>query len=650
MKNLSARSYYAREYEAIYEKDDLGAVYTEEKTLFRVWAPAADAVSICFFREGTGDNLVAKEAMTKDRNGTWICRKRGDLAGVYYTYRIRTGGEEIETADPYAKAAGANGARSMVVDLMSTNPDGFLDDRGPELLQGTDAVICEISVADLTADRSSGVKHRGKYLGLAEKGTKSPDGMPTGLDYLKSLGITHVQLMPVFDFGSIDEAAEDSGAYNWGYDPVNYNVPEGSYSTDPFHGEVRIREIKQMIQAFHREGIGVIMDVVFNHTFDIAGSTFQKTAPDYYYRLTEDGYSDASACGNEIASEQPMMRKYIIDSVVYWAKEYHIDGFRFDLMGCLDLETMQKLRNRLAEINPSILVYGEGWTGQDSVLPAEKRALKTNISRLNGVGAFSDDIRDTVRGHVFYADRRGFVSGMAGLENAVRYSVAGAAAHPQVDYRNYRYTPSGPWAKNPADTINYISCHDNLTLWDKLAVSAPEASKEERLAMNRLGAAIVFTSQGIPFFLAGEESARTKPAEGGGVSENSYNLPLSTNSIKYGRLKEYEELYRYYQGLAAFRRQHPGLRLATAKETAESLHFLDPGAANIVAFTVSTAEEVLFVVYNANKEEITVELPEDGAFSVYIEDRKAGTECLRSAAGRIVVKGISCLAAVKIKS
>lgn len=640
---------YRELYKDAYLMDDLGAVYTEEKTSFRVWAPTAEAVTICFFREGDGNNLIDKEPMTKDQHGTWIYQKRGDLSGTYYTYRVKIDGIEKETTDSYAKAAGVNGRRAMVVDLMATNPDGFLDDKGPSLDKGTDAVICEISIADMTADRSSGIRHRGKYLGLTEKGTKSPDGLPTGLDYLKSLGITHVQLMPVFDFGSIDETRGDMEQYNWGYDPVNYNVPEGSYSTDPFHGEVRIREFKEMIQAFHKAGIGVIMDVVFNHTFDVESSPFQRTAPDYYYRIADYGYSNASACGNEIASEHAMMQKYIIDSVIYWVKEYHIDGFRFDLMGCLDLETMQILRDELVKINPSILIYGEGWTGGDSVLPAEERALKTNISKLNGIGAFSDDIRDTVRGHVFYPTYRGFVNGMTGMENAIRYSVAGAAAHPQVDYKSYQYTPSGPWAKNPADTINYVSCHDNLTLWDKLAVSAPEATEEERLAMNRLSAAIVFTSQGIPFFLSGEEFARTKPVEGSSEpSENSYNLPLYTNSIKYGRLKEKEELYHYYQGVIAFRRQHGGLRLASAEKVAKSLTFMDVDTANLVAFTIRTEEEVLFVVYNANREEITIDLPEDGAFHVYIEDKKAGNECLRSVAGKTAVKGLSCLAAVKI--
>lgn len=632
-----------------YTKDDLGAVYTPEKTTFRLWAPTAEAVSVCFYREGNGDCLLGRKVMTKDKNGTWIYPKRGDLDGVYYTFLVKVDGIERETVDPYAKAVGVNGERAMVVDLLSTNPDGFLDDKGPEVLNATDVIVSEISVSDMTRDRSSGVKHPGKYLGLTEKGTKSPDGVPTGLDYLKSLGITHVQLMPAFDFASVDEAHPELEQYNWGYDPLNYNVPEGSFSTDPFHGEVRIREFKQMVQAFHKENIGVIMDVVFNHTFDVENSCFQKTVPDYFYRKAGSEYSGASGCGNEIASERPMVRKYIIDSVTYWAKEYHIDGFRFDLMGVLDLQTMQELRDALVEINPSILVYGEGWTGGDSVLPEEERALKHNISKMNYVGAFSDDIRDTLRGHVFYNEERGFVSGKEHLENDIRYSVAGAAAHPQVDYKKYTYTPSGPWAKNPADTINYVSCHDNLTLWDKLHVSCPEASEEELLAMNRLAAAVVFTSQGVPFFLLGEEFARTKPVEGSDMpSENSYNLPFYTNSIKYGRVKGYEQLYHYYRGLIAFRKAHAGLRMPTAKEVNANLRFEDTGIANVVAFTIRTPEETIFVVYNANKEDVVINLPEQGAFSVCIENGNAGTECLRSIADQTTVKAVSCLAAVMI--
>jgi pullulanase len=690
-----------------YMGNDLGAVYTAEKTIFRLWAPTAEQVRLNLYRNGDGDCLITSENMTQDIDGTWICTKRGDLDQIYYTYLVTVDGVTKETVDSYAKAVGVNGERGMVVDLFSTNPDGFLDEvrpgakalqaesPQPELLQTesqkpesrraeehraesghiaspVDAVICEISVADMTMDESSGVTHRGKYIGLAERGTKSPEGIPTGLDYLKALGITHVQLMPVYDFGSIDESKPQSEQYNWGYDPVNYNVPEGSYSTDPYHGAVRIRELKEMIQAFHREGIGVIMDVVYNHTYDIEHSCFQKTVPDYYYRKTEEGYSNASGCGNEIASERPMVRKYIVDSVSYWAREYHMDGFRFDLMGVLDKETMRQIRAALDEISPDILVYGEGWTGGSSALPEEQRAMKRNVAALDGIGAFSDDIRDNVRGSVFDDRGRGFASGVKGLENAIRYSVAGACAHPQVDYENYTYTSSGPWAANPTGVINYVSCHDNRTLWDKLLVSCPDDSMEKLLAKNRLSAAIVYTSQGIPFFLSGEEIARTKPVKGSDKpAENSYNLPFFTNSIKYGRAKQFEELLQYYKGLIAFRKTHAGLRLRSAKEVAENLKFMEDVPKNVVAFTVTTAEECIFVAYNANEEPVEVNIPAEteiqtkfsvGAnesgkkvsaqmnvpeteFHVYVEGTHAGTTVLGNICGSAVVAGISCLVA-----
>jgi pullulanase len=639
-----------------YMGNDLGAIYTAEKTIFRLWAPTAEQVRLNLYRNGDGDCLITSEKMTQDIDGTWICTKSGDLDQIYYTYLVTVDGVTKETVDPYAKAVGVNGERGMVVDLFSTNPDGFLDEVRPGAESGhtaspVDAVICEISVADMTMDASSGVTHRGKYLGLTERGTKSPEGLPTGLDYLKALGVTHVQLMPVYDFGSIDESKPQSEQYNWGYDPVNYNAPEGSYSTDPYHGAVRIRELKEMIQAFHREGIGVIMDVVYNHTYDIEHSCFQKTVPDYYYRKTEDGYSDGSGCGNEIASEKTMVRKYIVDSVSYWAREYHMDGFRFDLMGVLDKETMRQIRVALDAISPDILVYGEGWTGGASALPEEKRAMKRNIADLDGIGAFSDDIRDNVRGSVFDDRGRGFASGVQGLENAIRYSVAGASAHPQVDYRAYTYSDSGPWAANPTGVINYVSCHDNMTLWDKLSVSCPDDSTEQLLAKNRLSAAIVFTSQGVPFFLSGEEIARTKPVEGSDKpSENSYNLPFFTNSIKYGRAKQFEELLQYYKGLIAFRKAHAGLRLRSAKEVAEKLKFVEDVPENVVAFTVTTAEECIFVAYNANEEPVEVKIPVETEFQIYVEGTYAGTTAIGSVSESAVVPGISCLVAVNASS
>ncbi len=633
----------------IYMGNDLGAVYNKQHTHFRLWAPSAEKVAICFYANGDGGEAVEVKDMHKDEGGTWVYAKSGDLHKLYYTYLVTVDGVTRETNDPYGKATGVNGIRSMVVNLEKTNPEGFDQDRGPVVENWTDIVVYELSIADTTADKSCGAKYPGKYLGLTERGTKNADGFATGLDHIIESGVTHVQIMPSYDFGSIDESRLDIPQYNWGYDPINYNVPEGSFSTDPFHGEVRIKEYKEMVQAFHKQGIGVIMDVVYNHTFDIDGNCFQKCVPDYYYRKTENGYSDASACGNEVASEQPMVSKFIIDSLKYWVEEYHIDGFRFDLMGVLDIETMNKAAEELRKINPSIVIYGEGWTGGPSTIPDEERALKCNVPALKGVGAFSDDIRDAIKGHVFYEKETGFVSGKKGLENDIRYSVVGASYHPEVDYKKYTYSP-GPWAKNPVDTVNYVSCHDNLTLWDKLSISCPKAKKEELLAMNRLCAAMVFTAQGIPFFLSGEEFARTKPIEGTNeVSENSYNLPLYTNSMKYDRLSEYSDLYTYYKGLIAFRKAHKGLRLATAKEVQKALHFIDSLPENVVAFTIKTETETLFVAYNANKKKVSVPLPEKGQWKLCIEGEKAGVEPLRTLTGKnskVELQGISCLVAV----
>ncbi len=632
-----------------YAGDDLGAVYSKQKTAFRLWAPTADRVRICFYKEGDGGKATEIRDMVRKDNGTWTYVKSGDLHKVYYTYLVLADGKEQETNDPYGKATGVNGRRSMVVDLAATNPKGFEKDHGPVVQKETDIVVYEISIADTTADAGCNAKYPGKYLGLTERGTKNADGMATGLDHMLELGITHVQIMPSYDFGSIDESKPKLPQYNWGYDPVNYNVPEGSFSTDPFHGEVRIREYKQMVQAFHKQGIGVIMDVVYNHTYDIDGNCFQKCVPDYYYRMTEDGYSDASACGNEVASEKPMVSKFIIDSLKYWVSEYHIDGFRFDLMGVLDIKTMETAVEELKRINPHIIIYGEGWTGGPSVLPDEQRCLKANTPLYHGIGAFSDDIRDAIKGHVFNLEETGFVSGKKGLENDIRYSVVGATYHPQVDYKSYTYS-KGPWAKHPVDVVNYVSCHDNLTLWDKLTISRPDASEEEKLAMNRLAAAIVFTSQGIPFFLSGEEFARTKPIEGSEeLSENSYNLPLYTNSMKYDRLSRYKALYEFYRGLIAFRKGHEGLRFGTTEEVQRSLAFVDDLPENVVAFTITTEKETIFVAYNANTEGVIIDLPKAAEWSIYIEGDKASDIAIRSLKkenSQMEIQGISCLVCV----
>lgn len=626
-----------------YDGNDLGAVYTKKYTAFRLWAPTADAVTLCLYREGDGDCLSDTLPMKRDVQGTWTIRVDGDLRHVYYTYRLERSGKTVESQDPYSVAVGVNGQRSMVLDLKETDPENFKEDHGPVFSNCTDLVICEISVLDSTADGSSGVKYPGKYLGLAEKGTKNKEGEATGLDYLKSLGITHVQIMPMYDFASIDEAAPKKREYNWGYDPLNYNVPEGSFSTDPFHGEVRIREMKEMIAAFHREDIGVIMDVVYNHTYDL-DSCLQKCEPDYYYRMNGTRYSNASACGNEIASEQPMMRKYIVESVCYWAREYHVDGFRFDLMGVLDIDTMNEISRRLKEINPYIILYGEGWTGGTSTMPEFRRAMKRNARMLDGIGMFSDDIRDMVRGHVFYNKDCGYVSGKEKMKVAVRYCATGGVWHPQVDYAAYTYAAGGTWTDTPEKVINYVSCHDNLTLWDKLQISRPDCDAGERLAMNRLAAAMVFTAQGVPFFLGGEEFARTKPAgKNGEISENSYNLPYETNVLRYDWSDGQKGLQQYYRELIAFRKAHKGLRMTDAEEIRQNILFMEMTSEQTIAFTIRQPEETLLVAYNASGRKETLLLPDDRTWTLYIDDLHAGTRPIGSVHSNMELPAIGCV-------
>lgn len=635
-----------------YDGKDLGAVYTKEKTGFKVWAPTASEVSLNLYEQGDGDNLTETIPMTMGERGVWSCEKQGDLNGVYYTYLVRIGSKTSEAVDLYARTTGVNGNRGMVVDLRATDPEGFDKDTRPALVNPTDAVIYELHVRDLSSDASSGIVNKGKFLGLTETGTTNADGLATGIDHIRDLGVTHVQILPSYDYATVDEAKLDTPQFNWGYDPKNYNVPEGSYSTDPYHGEVRINEMKRMVQALHRNGLRVNMDVVYNHTFNIEDSYFQKTVPDYYYRKVGGRYSDASACGNETASDHAMMRKYIVDSVVYWATEYHIDGFRFDLMAVHDIETMKAVRAALDEVDPSIMVYGEGWTGGDCAIPSSEQALKENMARIDGVGAFSDDIRDGIKGSVFEAQDQGFISGKDGMEESIRFGIVGATPHPQVPAcRNDKVTRS--WAAQPGQSINYISCHDNLTFWDKLAISNADDSEETRIRMNKLGSAIILTSQGVPFFQAGEEMLRSKPSATveGGFDENSYASPDSTNSIKWLEKAKVLDTYEYYKGLIAFRKAHSALRMAETADIQRNLTFMGGLDANVVGYTIEnhangdTAEKIT-VIFNGNADAAIVPLPA-GTWEICVNDKTAGTASVGTAEGTVSVAGISALVLVQ---
>ena len=628
----------------VYTGNDLGAVYSPKMTRFKVWAPEAEAVKLNLYKQGEGDNLIEQHVMKKSVNGTYVFEKQGDCSGIYYTYTVVNHGDEQEAVDPYTKAAGVNGRRGMVINLEKTNPQGFeLDEyRNPEHI--TDAIIYEGSVRDFTMDESSGVFHNGKFLGLTEANTTNHFGEATALDYISDLGITHVQILPAFDFETVDEKNQKA-QYNWGYDPDNYNVPEGSYAVNPYDGAVRIQEMKQMVLALHSRGIGVIMDVVFNHTYRRDDSNLQKIVPGYYYRSDETGYTNGSGCGNEVASDRPMVQKLIVDSLIYWAKEYHIDGFRFDLMGVLDIDTMNVIAERLKEIRPDIYLYGEGWNGGPSSLAEEKRAFKASAKKMPGIGMFNDDIRDTIKGSVFYDDHLGFVNGGAHLENALRYGITGAVAHPQVDYDAYG---SKPWAKEPGQSINYVSCHDNYTLWDKLSVSCPEASEEKKKAMNRLCAAIVFTSQGVPFIQAGEEFLRSKPLpEKKGFAENSYNMPDAVNSIKWDNIHEYPDMIAYYKGLMALRKAHPVFRMQSEAEMTQNLCFLSDTPENVVAYLLKgkgaddTPENIL-VIFNGNDEEILYNLPE-GKWKILVDDKTAGADGKKIISAKADVEPLSAL-------
>jgi pullulanase len=634
-----------------YPGHDLGAIWTKDSTHFRVWAPTASQVQVNLYYTGDLGERYASVLMTKDEKGTWAAMIEGDLNGIYYTYMVTVDGETKEAVDPYARAVGVNGNRGMIINLAATNPPGFLEEMIPSFWNATDAVIYELHIRDFSADASSGMKYAGKYLAFTEEGAVNSYGDKTGVDYLVDLGITHVHLLPSFDYHTVDETKLNEEQFNWGYDPKNYNVPDGSYSTDPYNGAVRIEEFKQMVQSLHKKGIRVVMDVVYNHTMESAESNFNRIVPGYYYRLTSDGYfSNASGCGNETASERAMMRKFIIDSVLYWVQEYHIDGFRFDLMGIHDIQTMNELRRVLNEMDPSILVYGEGWTGGLSPLPDWKRALKNNIKNMNsGIAAFNDNLRDTIKGGVFNASERGFINGRSGLEEAIKFGVAASTWHQGVDYGRVVYSSNAPWAAEPTQTVNYTSAHDNLTLWDKLALSNSEDSRELRIRMNLLSAAILFTCQGIPFFQAGEEFLRSKPLneEGTAFDDNSYRSPDMINSLKWDQLDTNKVVVDYYKGLIALRRKHRLLRLSMAEELRVRLRFLEWSQPNVVSFLLTDEKEELCIIYNANKEPKEILIPE-GDWKVYVRGTEAGKDAVSQHPGGVVmVEAISALVMIR---
>lgn len=627
----------------VYNGSDLWTKYSPKYTLFKIWAPTANQVYVHLYTAGDGDNKLKTYQMKPDVQGTWSLKIKGDQKGKYYTYQVKIKDQILkETPGIYSNAVGVNGKRSMIVDMEEWNPPAWHNHKKPFLKSFNDIIIYELHVRDLTIHNSSGSSYPGKYLGLVENKTQNKDGYATGIDHIKKLGVSHVHLLPVFDYHTIDETMLEKPQFNWGYDPVNYNVPEGSYSSDPFHAEVRIKEFKEMIMRFHEQGIRVIMDVVYNHTYDIENSNFNQEVPGYYYRKDESGeYSDASGCGNETASEREMMRKFIIESCTYWAKEYKIDGFRFDLMGIHDIETINLLSSELKKIDPTIFVYGEGWTGGSSPLPDSLRALKHNTLHLTDVATFSDDIRDAIKGNVFDKNSRGFVSGATGLEESIKFGVVASTNHPQIDLSKVK-TSENPWANRPSQTIGYVSCHDNNTLFDKLVASCGDCPIEEVKKMHKLANAIILTSQSIPFLHAGVEMMRTKGGE-----HNSYNLSDDINQIDWDWKTKHNDVYDYYKQLVTLRKNHPAFRMPTTEMVSEHLKFFDIKDSGVVAFQINDAAnndlwKNIIVIYNTRKEDYTINLPE-GKWQVAVKDTWISDEGIEEASIEIKVPPISMM-------
>uniref|UniRef100_UPI004028ABC7 type I pullulanase n=1 Tax=Prevotella sp. TaxID=59823 RepID=UPI004028ABC7 len=608
-------------------------IYSKVKTLFKLNAPTTvnldgmtgattqidkkKQVEIHIYEDGQGGKAIKTIKMKASGENRWEATVKGDLKGKFYTFDIGKG----ETPGVFAKAVGVNGMRGAIVDMAETNPQGWENDQRPVIQSPADLVIYEMHWRDFSIDASSGLKNKGKFLALTE---------PKAIEHLKSLGVNAVHILPSFDYASVDETKLDTPQYNWGYDPKNYNVPEGSYSTDPYNPVTRIKEFKQMVQALHKAGIRVILDVVYNHTFNIDHSNFQLTYPDMYYRKTADGkYSDGSGCGNETASEKPLMREFMLESVKYWIDEYHIDGFRFDLMGVHDIETMQQIRAEVNKIDPSIYIYGEGWSAGSCAYPVDKLAMKANTQQLNGIAAFSDDMRDALRGP-FSDDHKGaLLAGIPGEEESLKFGIVGGIAHPQVDMTKVNYDKK-PWTNNPTEQISYVSCHDDMCLVDRLKASIPSLTdknipEKERTAelirIDQLAQTAVFTSQGVPFILSGEEMLRDKK----GV-HNSYNSPDSINHLDWNNLQRYPQLFAYYKNLIQLRKNHPAFRLATGDKVRQHLEFLpavdskDVKQDCLVGFLLKDLQGIdawktIVVIYNFNKEAKEMAIPE-GTYTI----------------------------------
>ena len=602
--------------------------YTPEKTQFALFAPNdAKRVTLRIYEEGQGGKAVKTVKMKRTADEQWTTTVRGDLMGKFYTFDVGLG----ECPGVFAKAVGVNGKRGAIISLPATDPEGWSSDTRPVTKSPADLVIYEMHHRDFSIARSD-ARYKGKFLALTE---------PWAISHLKELGVNAVHILPSYDYGSIDETRLSDNKYNWGYDPVNYNVPEGGYSTDPYRPEVRIREFKQMVKALHDAGIRVILDVVYTHTYDIEHSNFQRTYPDYFYRLTDHKqYSNGSGCGNETASDRPMMRKFMLESVKYWSSEYHIDGFRFDLMGVHDIETMNQIRQMVDQIDPTIFIYGEGWSAGTCAYPQEKLAMKAHIPQMPGIAAFSDELRDALRGP--FSDDT--MAGWLGRQNeteSIKYGIAGAIAHPQVDMSKVNYAKE-PWALEPTQMISYVSCHDDMCLVDRLKASIPGITTEELIRLDLLAQTAVFTSQGVPFMLSGEELLRDKK----GV-HNSFESPDEINHLDWSNKAKYPQVFDYYKSLIALRQHHPAFRLGNADLVRKHLEFLDMPE-GLIAYRLKNYAgrddwRDIIVILNASKTDQEVTIPE-GTYTVVCCDGQINEQGLGTLQGpKAVVDAQSAL-------
>ncbi len=593
--------------------------YSPKETTFQL-TTSPDVKKVNVLLSDTDSDNPAEQMIKQMKHvgaGKWKLTVKSDLKGKYYLFSVYNNAQPDNTPGIFAKAVGVNGKRGAIVDLRDTDPEGWNSDVRPTLNNPCDLVIYEMHHRDFSVDLSSGLKNKGKFLALTE---------PKAIEHLQRLGVNAVHILPSYDYASVDESKPDVPQYNWGYDPLNYNVPEGSYSTDAATPTTRIREFKQMVQALHKAGICVILDVVYNHTFDINGSNFQKTYPDYFYRKTAEGkYSDGTGCGNETASEKPLMREFMKESVEYWVKEYHIDGFRFDLMGVHDIETMNEIRAMVDKIDPSIYIYGEGWSAGSCAYPQEKLAMKAHAKQLDGIGAFSDEMRDALRGPFSDDHKGGFLIGEPNQEESIKFGIVGAIAHPQIDMTKVNYSREA-WTNEPSQMVAYVSCHDDMCLTDRLRATMPYITDDELIRLDLLAQTAVLTSQGVPFILSGEEMLRDKK----GV-HNSFRSPDSINRLDWNNLKRYPQVFDYYAGLIALRKAHPAFRMGKADEVRKNLEFVD-APKGVVAFRLKNnaggdAWQNIYVVLNSQKTPQSVKVAE-GSYTKVVANGKVNAEGL----------------------